>query len=115
MGKAYVRATNFKTCYVNNKSLFSLKVIQQSNGGIIICGENQYTIVNSNRTFHRCLPCAKYHKGYGLYPACGSKLFDPPTTECRACKIGAFSSEYDSSSYRACHHDQCAENQIKTV
>ena len=66
MGKTYVRAANFKTCHVDNKSLFSLKVIQPSNSGVIICGENQHTIVNSNRTFQRCLPCDKCHKGYGL-------------------------------------------------
>ena len=33
------------------------------------------------------------------------------TAECRSCKAGTFSSEYDSSSCKACH--QCVEHEIK--
>ena len=97
---------------INNKlNLFSLKDIQPSNSGII-CGKNQYTIVNSSGTLQSCLPCGTCHKGFGLHPECGSTLLGRPTTiECRPCKTGSFSSEYDSSSCRACH--QCEEHQIK--
>ena len=112
MGKTYVRAANFKTCHVDNKSLFSLKVIQPSNSGKIICGKNQYTIVHSTGTVQSCLSCETCHKGLGLYPECGSTLLGRPITiECRPCKPGTFSSEYDSSPYKGCH--QCAEYQIE--
>ena len=87
-----------------------MKVIQPSNSGII-CGENQYAIINSTGTVQRCLPCDTCHKGFGLHPKCGSPLQDPPTTACHACKTGTFSSAYDSSPCKACH--QCAEHEIK--
>ena len=89
-----------------------MKVIQPSNGGIIICGKNKYTIVNSTGTVQSCLPCETCHKGLGLHPKCGSTLLGRPTTiECRPCKTGTFSSEYDSSPCKSCH--QCAEHEIK--
>lgn len=89
-----------------------MKVIQPSNGGIIICGKNQYTIVNSTGTVQSCLPCETCHKGLGLHPKCGSTLQGRPTMiECRLCKTGTFSSEYDSSPCKSCH--QCAEHEIK--
>ena len=93
------------------KNLFSLQVIQLINS-LKICNTNHYTIVYSNGTFKRCLPCGNCHEGYGRYPQCGSTLVYPPmTAECRSCKAGTFSSQYDSSSCKACH--QCAEHEIK--
>ena len=91
---------------------FSSKVIQPINSRVI-CGKNQYRIVNSTGTFQRCLYCDTCHKGFGLHPECGSTLLDPPTTGCHACKVGTFSSEYDSSPCKACHH--CAEHEIKNA
>ena len=101
-----------KTCHVDNKSiyLFSLKVIQPSNSGII-CGENEYAIINSTGNVQSCLSCDTCHKGFGLHPKCGSALQHPPMTACHACKTGTFSSAYDSSPCKACH--QCAEHEIK--
>ena len=87
-----------------------MKVIQPSNSGII-CGENQYAIINSTGNVQSCLSCDTCHKGFGLHPKCGSALKDPPTTACHACKTGTFSSTYDSSPCKACH--QCAEHEIK--
>ena len=89
-----------------------MKVIQPSNSGKIICGKNQYTIVNSTGTVQSCLSCETCHRGRGLHPECGSTLLGRPTMiECRPCKPGTFSSEYDSSPCKGCH--QCAEHEIK--
>lgn len=97
-------------------SLFALPlfgvclVIQPSNSGII-CGENEYAIINSTGNVQSCLSCDTCHKGFGLHPKCGSALQHPPMTACHACKTGTFSSAYDSSPCKACH--QCAEHEIK--
>lgn len=109
-GKAILGLPSLKHATLIIKYLFSLQVIQLSNSHII-CKKNDYTVVYSNGTFKRCLSCGKCHEGYGLYPPCGSKLFHPPISECRSCKAQTFSSEYDSSSCKACH--QCAEYEIK--
>ena len=109
-GKAILGLPSLKHATLIIKYLFSLQVIQLSNSQII-CNKNDYTVVYSNGTFKRCLSCGKCHEGYGLYPPCGSKLFHPPMSECRSCKAQTFSSKYDSSSCKACHH--CAEHEIK--
>ena len=110
-GRAMLGLQSLKCAMLIIKDLFSLQIIQLSNSQII-CDKNHFTIVYSNGTFKRCLPCSKCHEGYGLYPPCGNTLFHPPmTTECRSCKAGTFSSEYDSSSCKACH--QCAEHEMK--
>ncbi|CAH3115421.1 unnamed protein product [Porites lobata] len=92
---------------------FGVCLVIQPINSRVICGKNQYRIVNSTGTFQRCLYCDTCHKGFGLHPECGSTLLDPPTTGCHACKVGTFSSEYDSSPCKACHH--CAEHEIKNA
>ena len=110
-GKAMLGQESLKHAVLIIKDLFSLQVIQLSNSQII-CDKDHYTIVYSNGTFKRCLLCGKCHEGYGLYPPCDSKLLHRPmTAECRSCKAGTFSSEYDSSSCKECN--QCAEHEIK--
>lgn len=78
-----------------------------------ICGGEEYTIVDSNGSFIRCLPCDKCHPGFGLGPRCGSKVQHPPDITCNPCKPGTFSSLYDSSPCYACH--QCAKHQLITA
>jgi len=75
-----------------------------------ICKKDQYTVVNSNGSFIRCLNCQTCHPGRGLQPHCGSLIQHPPNPDCIACSAGKFSDELDSAPCHTCQ--RCAEHEI---
>ena len=75
------------------------------------CRANEYKVVYSNGTFKRCLSCAKCFPGLELETLCGSTIQHPPDNiKCVPCKVGTFSSQYDSSPCYTCH--QCVEHEF---
>ncbi len=78
--------------------------------GQTVCNNEQYTVVDSDDSFVRCLNCDTCHPGRGLYPPCGSRILERSNIECKDCPSEKFSSEYDSA---PCHNCQkCAKHEI---
>ncbi|XP_020604602.1 uncharacterized protein LOC110043488 isoform X2 [Orbicella faveolata] len=78
-----------------------------------ICKKDQYTVLNSDGSFKRCLNCLTCHPGRGLDPPCGSHIQDPPNPDCVACPAGKFSDELDSAPCHSCQ--KCVAYEIITA